>query len=133
MSSLFGLLCAVQLGSISAGAEPVAISVRAESRAVAAESELRPSALLDLGREWNAAPHTPEWPAALPSAPGPLAPIFHAHRPEEWISIVARQLNVADKSITQAAMQATVWFVAMPVRVDVSPRRLYITVRFRAF
>jgi hypothetical protein len=133
MISLFGLLFALRLGPgpYPAGPEPSTISVRAESHAAATQSELSPAALLEAGRNWAAAPQSPEWPV-LPSTPG-VAPIFRAHRPEEWVSIVASQLNIRDKSLTRAAMQATAWVLTMPVRVDVSPRRVYVTVRIATF
>jgi hypothetical protein len=129
MLSLLGLVFALRIGPgpLPPGAEPATLSVRAEARAIAAESELNRVAFLELA----AAPHSPEWPV-LPSTPG-VAPIFLAHRPEEWISIVARSLNARDGSLTRAAIQATTWVLATPVRVDVSPRRVFLTVRFRAF
>ncbi|OFX23040.1 MAG: hypothetical protein A2V77_11305 [Anaeromyxobacter sp. RBG_16_69_14] len=133
MLSLFSLLFALRFETATAPPDPLVISARAESRAIAVENELSASALLDPGREWNATLQSPDWPVAQPSAPGFPAPIFQAHQPEEWVSIVARQLNVGDKSVTQAAMRATAWFAAMPVRVDMTPRRVYVTVRFRLF
>lgn len=133
MLSLLGLFFAFRLGPgpLPVYAEPAAISVRAEARVAAAESELSRAALLEAGRNLSLAPQSPEWPD-LPSTPG-VAPVFRAHRPEEWVSIVGRQLNLRDNSVTHAAMQATVWVLAMPVRVDVSPRRVYVTLRIRAF
>jgi len=110
---------------------PAMISARAEAHAVATESELGPAALLEAGRDLARAPQSPEWPV-LPSTPG-VAPIFRAHRPEEWISIVSGQLHLEENRITKAAVQAAAWVVAMPVRVDVSPQRVYVTVRVAAF
>lgn len=132
MLPLLGVLLALHGGPApAAGPEQGTISVRAEARAAAAESELGPAALLEAGRDLTAAPHAPEWPV-LPSTPG-VAPIFRAHRPEEWVAIAARQLNVGEKGIARAAVHAAGWVLAMPVRVDVSPTRVYVTVRIRAF
>lgn len=133
MLSLLGLLFALRVGPgpVPPPPEPATISVRAEALAAAAQIELSAAALLEAGRDLSAAPQSPEWPV-LPSTPG-VAPIFRAQRPEEWLSIFASQLNVRDNSITHAAMRATVWVLAMPVRVDVSPSHVYVTVRFRAF
>ena len=105
-------------------------SVRAEARA-AAESELRPAALLEVGRDLGAAPDSPQWPAS-PTSPG-AAPIFRTQRPEEWVAIAASQLRIGDRGIARAAVHAAAWVLAMPVRLDVSPNRVYVTVRVRAF
>jgi hypothetical protein len=116
--------------------EPVTMSVRAEALAAAAESELGPAALLEAERDLAMAPRSPEWPV-LPSTPGPstpgAAPIFRAQRPEEWISIVSGQLHLEDNRITKAAIRAAAWVVAMPVRVDITPRRVCVTVRVATF
>jgi hypothetical protein len=134
MLSLFSLLFALRHGPgpLPAAGEPITISARAEAHAVVAESELGPAALLEAGRDLAATPHWPEWPVLPPTTPG-VAPIFRAHRPEEWISIVSGQLHLQDNRITKAAVHAASWVVAMPVRVDVSPQRVYVTVRVAVF
>ncbi len=132
MLSILGLLFALRGGPGPALApEPAGISVRAEARATAAESELGPAALLEVSRDLSAGPHAPEWPA--PSSTPGGAPIFRAHRPEEWVAAAAHQLSLGDRGVARAALQATAWVLAAPVRVDVSPRHVYVTVRFRAF
>jgi hypothetical protein len=133
MLSILSLLFALRHGPgpLPGLPESVAISARAEAHAVAAQSELGPAALLEASRDLTAVPHWPEWPV-MPSTPG-VAPIFRAHRPEEWISIVSGQLHLENNKITKAAVQAASWVVAMPVRVDVSPQRVYVTVRVAVF
>src|SRR5512142_1557427 len=132
MFPLLGVLLALHADRAPAReAELPTFSVRAEARAAAAESELRPAALLEVGRDLGAAPASPQWPAS-PTAPG-AAPIFRTHRPEEWVAIAASQLRIGDRGIGRAAVHAAAWVLAMPVRVDVSRDRVYVTVRVRAF
>lgn len=132
MLSLLGLLFALRGSPAPEPAqEPTAVSVRGEARASAAESELGRAALLEVSRDLSAVPHAPEWPAPS-SAPG-RAPLFRAHRPEEWVAAAAHQLNLGERGIARTALQATAWVLAAPVRVDVSPSRVYVTVRIRGF
>ena len=130
MLSLLSVMLALRVGPGPVPAVP-AFSVRAEARSVAFESELGPSALLESSRDLATSPHAPEWPV-LPSTPG-VAPIFRAHRPEDWVSIATSQLNLRDKGLPQAAMRAAVWVLTAPVRLDVTPSRVYVSVRIRAF
>ncbi len=123
MFSILGLLFALRVGTAAARPEPAAISVRAEARAVAAE--LSASALLDDTAAWSAGPQAPAWPLAQG---GPsVGPVFPVYRPEEWVSAIAHKLNIADTGVAHAA----IWVSAWPVCVDVSPRRVYVSVRFR--
>jgi hypothetical protein len=130
MISLLSVMLALRVGPGPVPPGPT-FSVRAEARSSAYESELSPAALLEAGRDLAAAPQAPEWPDR-PSARG-AAPIFRAQRPEDWVSIAASQLNLHDKGLTQAALRATVWVLTAPVRVDVSPTRVYVALRIRAF
>ena len=130
MLSILSVVLALRVGPGPVLPEPT-FSVREEARSAAFDSELSPEALLEAGRDLGAAPQAPEWPV-LPATPG-VAPIFRAHRPEEWVSIAASQLNLHDRGITRAAMRAAVWVLTAPIRVDVTPTRVYVAVRIRAF
>lgn len=129
MLSLLSIMLALRVGP-----GPVAgptFSVRAEARSVAFESELGPSALLESSRDLAASPHAPEWPVS--GSTHGLAPIFRANRPEDWVAIATSQLNLSDKGLPQAAVRAAVWVLTAPVRLDVTPSHVYVTVRIRAF
>jgi len=123
MFSFFSLLFALRVGTVAIHPGAPTISVRAEARAVAAE--LSSSALLEETPALSARPRAPAWPLAQGGPP--VGPVFPAYRPEEWVSMIARQLNIADTGVAHAAM----WVSAWPVRVDVSPRHVYVTVRLR--
>jgi hypothetical protein len=124
MPFFLSILAALRLGAPTAAAAPLEISVRAEARAVAAETELAPSALLEANHDLASAPHAPEWPGS--AFPG-YAPHFRAYQPEEWVAAVAQQLKT-DHRLTNAAL----WVARWPVRVEMTPHRVFLAVRFRA-
>ncbi|HUK66050.1 MAG TPA: hypothetical protein VLV17_04430 [Anaeromyxobacteraceae bacterium] len=124
MFSFLSLLFAVHAGTLS-GASPPAISVREEAFAAAAHSELAPSVLLDSEHFFGQATHAPEWLASKGSA----LPVFQSYGPEEWISSLAHELHAEDARITRAAL----FIASMPVQLNVTPMRVYVTLRFRTF
>ncbi|HTP25903.1 MAG TPA: hypothetical protein VMK12_09620 [Anaeromyxobacteraceae bacterium] len=119
-------LATLRLGTIPAESDAPTVSVRAEARAIAAESFLGPAALSGAPLVLNA--------HALASAPAQRgsalpAPLVQANRPEDWVWFVARELKLEDKAITRAAL----WVLACPVRVDLNSHQLGVSVRFTAF
>jgi hypothetical protein len=124
MLPFLGLLFALRVGTVPAQVEPAAfISVRAEARAVAAEMT---SSMLDGTAPSAAVPRAPAWPVAQG---GPaIGPVLSAYHPSEWVQIMAHRLNVHDSGIVHAAMWLSTW----PLQVDVTPRRVHVTLHFRA-
>ena len=122
MFTLFKLLFALRLGTLSAFTGPAPISLRAESRQAVAETRSRYGNPL-YASAWGSGPAAPQWPH--PQSAGTAGgPVFVPYRPEEWVAQVADRLHVEDLGITHAAM----WVMATPVRLSVSPDHLYVTV-----
>lgn len=118
--TLFNLLFALRFGAVPAFGPAAAISLRAESREVAAETRRGgPRG----GSEWGTAPASPQW-LSQPQPGGPAAaPVFAPYRPEEWVARVADRLHVKELGVTHAAM----WFLASPIRLDVASDHVYVS------
>jgi len=124
MFAFFSLLFALHPGDLAFAPRPE-ISVREEAYHAAALTELAPSALLDSERIFSPAAHAPEWLASK----GTSVPIFTAYRPEEWISTIAHEFHAEDTHLTHAAL----FLARMPVQVNMTPRRVYLTLRVGTF
>jgi hypothetical protein len=128
MFSLFRLLFSLHFGAIPAFGGDAAVSFRAEARAAARDSGLRPSALIG-APSWSAAPQVPGFP--ILEANGPvLGPVAVRYRPEDWVRAVAYRLDMQDHPLAKAAM-----FVAgIPLQLDLRPPdRVYARLTLRCF
>jgi hypothetical protein len=100
------------LGLTSPASPGGALSVRAESRVVAAVQRVSPLVAVPGAR-------TPASAAA-----GDLAEAARS-APDAWARTVAARLGVADHAVTRAA----IFVLAVPVQLDVGPNRVRVTLR----
>ena len=125
MESILPLLLALHLGASPAG-PGVSMSIREASRDAASDLFLSPSALLRTPPVWEM-PHAPLYPVGIG---GPaVGPYFRSYHPEEWLTHFARNLRIEDTPFTRFVVQV----LSFPVRLDVSPSHVHVTLRFATF
>ena len=129
MFSLFRLLFSLHLGAMPTYGGDTAVSFRAEARAAARDSQLRPEVLLIGSPSWSAAPQVPSFP--IFEANGPvLGPVVRKYRPVDWVRAVATHLNVQDHPLTKVAL----FVAAIPVALDLRPPdRVYARLTLTCF
>lgn len=129
MFSLFRLLFSLHFGAIPASGGDTAVSFRAEARAAARDSQLRPEVLLIGSPSWSAAPQVPSFP--IFEANGPvLGPVVRKYRPVDWVRAVATHLNLQDHPLAKVAL----FVAAIPLALDLRPPdRVYARLTLTCF
>lgn len=124
MFSLVGLLFLFRFGTIPSHGGPV--SFRAEAHQAALETSARSTPALEGAGGSEARLDLP-----LLFGAGPIVgPMRAAYQPSDWVSLVARRLNVDHHPLGRAA----IWLSEIPVQVDAHlPDRVGVRVTLHGF
>ena len=126
MHPLISMAFALRLWTMAAYSVPAPGWVATQTHVFAASAALRSTSLLEVTATASPPGSRKDLPLALPSGP-PVGPVFHAYRPHEWLTRVAKGLNIADLGITHAA----IWIASIPVQLDVRPGYVFMRVTVR--